>query len=127
MGNKNVFTNYSKYYKKQNYPNQIYINGEIKYTINYSYYFNQTENSVELIWNKSIDNCSGMFYQCSDIIEIDLSKFNTSNVTNMNNMFYDCWKLSILNLSNFETSNVIYMNNMFRGCSSLSTLDLSNF
>ena len=126
-GIKNVFTNYSNYFTKQNYPNEIYINGEIQYTINSSYYFNQTENFVELIWNRSIDNCSGMFYQCSDITEIDLSNFDTSNVTDMNNMFYNCSLLSSLNLSNFNTSKVTNMAYTFYNCTLLSSLNLLNF
>ena len=58
---------------------------------------------------------------------IDLSNFNTSDVTNMRYMFSDCSSLTSLDLSSFNTSNVIYMGNMFRSCSSLTSLDLSNF
>ena len=37
----------------------------------------------------------------------------------MQNMFLDCQSLTSLDLSNFNTSNVTYMVNMFRNCSSL--------
>ena len=31
-----------------------------------------------------------MFYGCSSLKEINLSNFNTNNVTKMNGMFYEC-------------------------------------
>ena len=124
LGNKKVF---SVYFQSIYYPNTIYINGEKQLTINFSYYFNQTDNIVELIWNNSINSCYYMFYQCSDIVEIDLSNFNTSKVTNMDSMFRECIGLSLLNLSNIDTSIVTNMSYMFCNCSCLLSLDLSNF
>ena len=41
-------------FKNTNYPNEIYINGIRQKIINYSYYFNETYNLVELIWNNNI-------------------------------------------------------------------------
>ena len=49
---------------------------------------------------------SYMFYKCSSLEEINLSKFNTKNVTNMSYMFGYCSSLKELNLSNFNTSKV---------------------
>ena len=97
----------------KNYPDIIYINGENKSTITNYYYFNQTDNLVQLIWYNNIDNCSSMFYECSDITEINLSNFDTSNAKYMDNMFRDCKSLSSLNLSNFDTSKVTFMGYMF--------------
>ena len=68
-----------------------------------------------------------MFFQCSDITEIDLSNFNTSKVNNMIGMFNGCSSLTSLNLSNFDTSRVEKMNVMFCGCKKLSSLNLSSF
>ena len=68
-----------------------------------------------------------MFADCRDIIEIDLSKFETSNVTDMKSMFYGCSSLASLNLSNINTSRVTTMANMFHYCSKLASLDLSYF
>ncbi len=69
----------------------------------------------------------GMFEECSSLTSLDLSSFNTSNVTNMGVMFSGCSSLTSLDLSNFNTSNVTTMSSMFSGCSSLTSLDLSNF
>ena len=42
-------------------------------------------------------------------------------------MFYYCSSLILLNLSNFDTSQVTDMEDMFSHCSSLISLNLSNF
>ncbi len=75
----------------------------------------------------NVTNMSNMFYSCSSLTSLDLSNFNTSKVTNMNNLFAGCSSLITLNLSSFNTSNVTNMNNLFAGCSSLITLNLSSF
>ena len=68
-----------------------------------------------------------MFYDCRSLTSLDLSNFDTSNVTNMTYMFYDCRSLTSLDLSSFDTSNVTNMANMFMTCSNLTSLDLSSF
>ena len=68
-----------------------------------------------------------MFYLCNSLTYIDLSNFNTQNVTNMHSMLCGCWSLTNINLTNFNTQNVTNMAQMFDGCCSLTSLDLSNF
>ena len=68
-----------------------------------------------------------MFYGCSGLTSLDLSHFNTQNVTNMDEMFWRCSGLTSLDLSHFNTQNVKDMREMFYGCSGLTSLDLSHF
>ena len=69
-----------------------------------------------------------MFSSCESLTSLDLSSFDTSNVTDMNFMFYYCKKLETIVFSNkFLTSNVKKMNSMFSSCESLTSLDLSSF
>ena len=74
-----------------------------------------------------------MFYSKSDeqkiknILDLDLSNFDTSKVTNMSYMFFSMSNLTSLNLSNFDTSKVTNMVDMFASIRNLTTLDLSNF
>ena len=68
-----------------------------------------------------------MFEGCISLTSIDLSSFNTTNVSNMYRMFFHCTSLKSLDLSNFNTSNVTNMQQMFSSCTSLTSLDLSNF
>ena len=42
---------------------------------------------------------SYMFCGCNSLTNLDLSKFNTQNVTDMNSMFYECNSLKNLDLS----------------------------
>lgn len=70
---------------------------------------------------------SGMFSNCLALTSLDLSGFDTSQVTNMGSMFQDCSSITSLDLSGFDTSQVTRMNGMFNGCSALKTLDLSGF
>ena len=64
----------------------------------------------------------GMFSNCISLTSLDVSRWNTSNVTNMSQMFASCIGLTSLDLSNFDTSNVTNMGYMFRGCSKLKTI-----
>ena len=43
-----------------------------------------------------------MFQNCYELEHLDISNFNTSNVTNMSWMFNECHKLKYLNLLNFS-------------------------
>ena len=72
-------------------------------------------------------NSGYMFYNCSSLTSLNLSSFNTSNVTYIWYMFSGCSALTTLDLSSFNTSKVTGMTNIFRNCSTLTTLDLSNF
>ena len=67
-----------------------------------------------------------MFEGCSKLETLDVSKFDTSNVTNMRNLFNTCSKLETLDLSNFDTSNVTNMESMFYGVSKLKTIYVSD-
>ena len=92
---------------------------------------NQTVNIIDLIWNNNyksniIYTCS-LFRDCKNIIEIDLSHFDSRNVTCMEYMFYGCNALTSINFGNFDTSKTTNMQFMFGYCISLKYLNLSSF
>jgi surface protein len=68
-----------------------------------------------------------MFNACSSLAELDLSSFDTRNVTDMGSMFNGCSSLTELDLSNFDTSNVTNMQAMFQSCNKLETLNMSGW
>ncbi len=72
-------------------------------------------------------NASYMFYGCSNLASVDVSGFNTSQITNMNSMFYGCDSLKKLDLTGFDTSRVKDMGWMFYGCDSLRILEVRGF
>ncbi|WP_297152060.1 BspA family leucine-rich repeat surface protein, partial [uncultured Ellagibacter sp.] len=69
----------------------------------------------------------GMFCKCSEVVSIDLSGLDTSEVADMRSMFSDCSSLVSLDLSSLDTSSVTDMSGMFRDCSKLASLGLSSF
>ncbi len=73
----------------------------------------------------NVTDMSGMFYNCK-VGSLDLSGFfNTSNVVDMSSMFRNI-DIDYIDLSNFNTSNVISMYRMFEGIN-IENLDLSSF
>ena len=52
-----------------------------------------------------------MFYKCSKLQKIDLSNFNTNNITNLSYVFCECSSLKELNieLNTNKAKNMIYM------------------
>ena len=54
-----------------NRPKYIYINGEKQNNIDYKYFFNRTDNYVEIIFDDNLVNCYFMFYDCNSITEIN--------------------------------------------------------
>ena len=150
------YINYKKEYENENEIKdncQIRINDELipfsyfytfkkkgKYKIKYSFLLNITKsnylfNDCSSLINidlsnfntNNINNMCYMFNDCSFLLNINLSNFNTNKVTDMSFMFNECSSLLNINLSNFNTNNVTNMCCMFSGCSSLTSLDLSNF
>ena len=58
-----------------------------------------------------------MFQECHELGYLDLTNFDTHNVTDMGWMFNKCHILKyIKGISNFKTSKVTYMNAMFQEC-----------
>ena len=91
-------------------------------------YMDKYRNIVKIAINPNINNCFGMFENCKDIVEMDLSHFDASHVTDMGYMFNGCSSLTSINFTNFDTSSVTFsMHYMFNGCSKLYSLDLSGF
>jgi surface protein len=69
---------------------------------------------------------NGLFSGCSKLTHIDLSSFDTKNVSNMNGIFSGCSKLTTIDLSSFDTKNVTDMNDIIFGCSNLKKIKINN-
>ena len=68
---------------------------------------------VRLKGIKQITNLSDMFSWCPPF-SVDMSKWNTENITDMTYMFYNCNKsLTLPDISNFNTQNVTKMDYMY--------------
>ena len=96
---------------------EILINND-EYEDNKKYFKPNNEGiyKIKLIFMKKMKDCSYMFSGCLNIISIDLSSFDSSEVTNMHYMFGKCKYLEEINLGNLSTENVIDMGYMFHCC-----------
>jgi len=79
-------------------------------------------------WDTSnVTNMSNTFSNCELLTSIDVSKWNTSKVTNMEGMFVGCNLLASVDVSKWNTSKVTDMASMFFGCGSLRSIDVSKW
>ena len=75
----------------------------------------------------NVSTMLSMFNGCRALEYLDVSSFNTENCSDISYMFQYCQKLKHLDVSHFNTENVTTLAYMFNGCQSLESLDLSNF
>ena len=88
--------------------------------------------SIEALEIPELNSFNSMFYGCTELTELDLTKFsafteNNGKVTTLASMFYNCSKLTELDLSMLNIANVKSLASTFYGCTGLTTIDLSNF
>ena len=111
-------------------PEKVYLNADSSKMFYSDYYGQKIKNILELDLShfdtSQVTNMSSMFYNMN-LTSLDLSSFDTSKVTNMNAMFMSMWSLTSLNISNFDTSKVTNMSSMFENMFNLTTLNLSYF
>ena len=122
------------------YDLHIVADGKIFAPINSTSLFDSFTNLTAINFNDNfntskVTDMNALFYFCYNLEELDLSSFNTNNVTRMLQMFRmphnsvvaTPAKLKKLNVENFNTSKVTDMRYMFYYCRSLTELDLSSF
>ena len=114
---------------------------------------NEGIHTVKIIFRKKLYNSNYMFSRCKNIIEIDCSNFDCSQITDCSNMFsycnslktinlgeldfpltetfsamfYDCRNLEELDVSHFNTQNSLSFASMFDNCEKLKVIDVSKF
>jgi len=108
----------------------FYTESEKIYLYKDSYSFSELRNIKELDLSKfdtsELGTMSGMFQNMSSLQKLDLSNIDTSNVYDMSYMFAGL-RLKEIDVSNLDTSGVAYMSYMFYGMQNVEKLDLSNF
>lgn len=110
---------------------KVYLNKDSSWMFTYDWGEEKTKNIIDVDLSSfdtsQVTSMSYMLSSISKLTSLNLSNFDTSKVTNMSNMFSSMSGLTSLNLSSFDTSKVINMSGMFRSMSNLTSLDLSNF
>ena len=104
-------------------------NIEANQNSSYLFYYlsNVKEIALDNFDTSQVTDMCWMFLNCSSLTSLDVSKFDTSQVTNMSRMFESCSSLTSLDVSKFDTSKVTNMSNMFYYCTRLTSLDVSKF
>ena len=112
-------------------PEKVYLNTDSNAMFYSEYGGQKIKNIIELDLSSfdttKVTNASHMFDGVSSLTTLNLSNFNISKVMNMGYMFSSMHNLTTLNLSGFDTSRVTNMSHMFNGMFNLVTLNLSNF
>ena len=94
-------------------PSEVIVNHDRKYSYQKSCYFEEGLNKVTIKFGEKINSCAKMFMEMTNIIEIDLSKLDTSGVTSMSEMFRNCNNVENIIFGNINTSSVTNMYNLF--------------
>ena len=87
----------------------------------------ETITGLEYLNTEKVTSMYSMFYRCSKLTSLDVTKFNTANVTSMSEMFSYCSSLTSLDVTHFNTEEVRNMSFMFYRCSKLTSLDVTKF
>ena len=75
----------------------------------------------------SLVSMNGMYDRCVNLCNLDVSKWDVSNVKDMDAAFRDCNSLTYLDVSSWDTHSAIKTSSMFSGCDSLTYLDVSKW
>ena len=115
-------------------PDEVIINGKSVefsyiegYAENYKFQLDLEKNIISLNYNSCPNTFKNMFANIADLIKVDLSKIDTTNVNDMARMFYGCSLLEEIYMKGLKTSSVTSMESMFQNCKSLTSIDLSSF
>ena len=118
--NHNKFINITD---KENEPYiHIFFNDNKEETKKYFLNEDDKVTKINIIIDYQIISFRDLFYKCNQIESICFKKFLRNNVISMSGMFMIYLLLKELNLSNFNTENVTDMSFMFYECSSLKKL-----
>ena len=78
--------------------------------------------NVKIEWDKKISTFENLFKD-TNVVEIDLSNFDTSELVSMKSMFLNSIFLKSINFAGIDTSLVTTMEYMFQYSFSLTSLD----
>ena len=88
---------------------------------------NLPQKLLPTITANDIVDISGMYYNCKNLIEVDITKLNTINTVNMDNTFGYCSNLTNLNLNSWKSNNLQSTKGMFDNCINLTSIDVTNW
>ena len=99
---------------------------------NTSFFFNMCENLISVnltnFNSTELSKIAGMFYNSTNLTSIIFGdNFSTKKVKDMRYLFDGCISLTSINLNMLDTSKAIDFSYMFKGCTSLKEVDINHF
>jgi surface protein len=73
-----------------------------------------------ITFGASLKNLRNMFYGCTLLTSLDLSGWNTSELTNISQLFYNCTLLTDINMSGWNLQNITENSSAFYNCKALT-------
>ncbi|MEI5993792.1 BspA family leucine-rich repeat surface protein [Candidatus Enterococcus mansonii] len=107
------------------FTGKVKLNKESSYLFANLYRLKSIEN-IHLLDTSEVVNMSRMFFSTDELMSLDLSSWDTSQVIDMSSMFHASY-ITSLSVLNWNTSNVNDMSSMFSHTYRLKSLDLSNW
>ena len=135
-----IFSDFDEYQPKLNF-NRLFEQCEnlvsvdlskiaFLYSADFSFMFTGCRNlkNVNFKLDKIIAGSTGwMFYNCTSLTSIDISRIDLTNAVNLYYMFKGCISLEIIKFSKSKLEKAETMTEMFYDCNSLKSIDLSEF
>lgn len=108
---------------------ESFAKADIRSTGKWFYNFTglKTITGLKNLNTSNVTEMSGMFGNCTQLENLDVSSFDTHNVTRMASMFYGCSSLINLDVSEFKTNQLEDTRSMFGNCKALTTLNMKTF
>ena len=96
-------------------------------TMRYMFFRCTSLTSIDLskLNTSKVTDMMGVFEKATALEKVDVRGFDTSKVTNMESFVYDCTSLKDIKLGSMSATYVTTTQNMFRNCPALTHLDLS--
>jgi len=120
--------NFTPYDKSSDCNSAQKLEYNLKKCFNFYWKFN-TEgiHTIKIIFRKKLFNCDNLFNRCRNIIEIDISNFDCSQITSCKYMFAYCYSLEKINLGTLDFALSNNFEGMFEDCENLKELDVTHF
>lgn len=83
--------------------------------------------NVDFLESNGVKKLKGGFFQCNNLLSLNIGSWNTSNVNDFTMLFGACKALKTIDISQWDVGNVESITNMCTQCIALTTLDLSRW
>ena len=101
-----------------------YVKAKSTFQWAFARFSNLTEvDFVQHIDTSEVTRLKGMFQNCGNLVDVNISNISSERTTDITNLFNGCTKLETIHIENINTGTYIhFFDGMFRDCSSLKAV-----